>query len=78
MNVRSKTQKIGFNIAIIPGYRLLANGDLLKQGDLWFNFLEMIFEPVDGQFLGLPCENYIAIRTLTTITESELPMELRE
>lgn len=69
----SKAQKVGFNIAIFPGFGLLGAGDYLKQGDLWFNFVEMKFDAVDYRFYGVPCDNYVAIRTLTTIEESEMP-----
>lgn len=77
MSDQSGAHRIDFSIAIPPGYFLLGPGDFLDQGDLWFSFVEMKFESVDAFFFWLPCDNYIAVRSLTVLKEDELPLGLK-
>lgn len=77
MSDQSKAQRIDFSIAIPPGYFLLGDGDFLDKGDLWFNFAEIQFEPVDAFSFWLTCNNCIAVRSLTVLKEDELPLGLK-
>lgn len=77
MGNHSEASRLQVDIRIPAGFRLVSAGDELKKGDLWFNFAWLKWEKVHPDFIGRTADHYVACRTLTVISEDELPEELR-
>lgn len=68
---------ISFDLRVPVGYRLIGPAEKTMAGDLWFNFVSLVWEVLPCDFFNIQADHYLVVRLQLLISDDELPVGLR-